>query len=79
MGTHYKHLAKALLMSTHNICFYEEIRKIIPELSPNTPQPIVVGRSVKGYLANSADPDQMPQNAASDQGHMFANSLAIFL
>ena len=30
--------------------------------------PIVVGRPVKGYLANSADPDQMPQNAASDQG-----------
>ena len=27
---------------------------------------IVVGRLVKGYLANSADPDQMPQNAASD-------------
>ena len=23
-------------MSTHNICFYGEIRKIIPELSPNT-------------------------------------------
>ena len=24
-------------MSTHNICFYGEIRKIIPELSQNTP------------------------------------------
>ena len=24
-------------MSTHNICFYGEIRKIIPELSSNTP------------------------------------------
>ena len=24
-------------MSTHNICFYAEIRKIIPELSPYTP------------------------------------------
>ena len=24
-------------MSTHNICFYGEIRKIIPELSPNAP------------------------------------------
>ena len=23
---------KVLLMSTHNICFYEEIRKIIPQL-----------------------------------------------
>ena len=30
--------------------------------------PIVVGRPIKGYLANSADPDQTPQNAASDQG-----------
>ena len=25
-------------------------------------------RPLKGYLANSADPDQTPQNAASDQG-----------
>ena len=24
-------------MSTHNVCFYGEIRLIIPELSPNTP------------------------------------------
>ena len=24
-------------MSTHNICFYGEIRKIIPELSSDTP------------------------------------------
>ena len=30
-------LAEALLMSTHNIYFYGEIRKIIPELSSNTP------------------------------------------
>ena len=27
VGTHKKRLAEALLMSTHNICFYEEIRK----------------------------------------------------
>ena len=24
-------------MSTHNICFYGEIRKIIPKLAPSTP------------------------------------------
>ena len=31
-------LGEALLMSTHNICFYGEIRKQnITELSPNTP------------------------------------------
>ena len=30
--------------------------------------PIVGGRPVKGYLANSADPDQTLQNAASDRG-----------
>ena len=24
-------------MSTYNICFYGDIRKIIPELSPDTP------------------------------------------
>ena len=28
-------------MSTHNICFYGEIRKIIPELSPNTPYQVL--------------------------------------
>ena len=28
MSTHLKHLAEALLMSTHNIWFHEEIRKI---------------------------------------------------
>ena len=37
MGTHKgaERLAEALLMSTHNKCFYGEIRKIISELSPN--------------------------------------------
>ena len=30
-------VTEAHLMSTHNFCFYGEIRKIIPELSPNTP------------------------------------------
>ena len=30
-------------------------------------KPIVVGTPLKGYLANSADPDQTPQKAASDQ------------
>ena len=29
VGTHYKHLGEALLMSTNNICFHAEIRKII--------------------------------------------------
>ena len=30
-------------------------------------------RPAKGTFANSADPDQTPQNAASDQGkHFFA-------
>ena len=28
VGTHYKHLGEALLMSTHDICFHGEIRKI---------------------------------------------------
>ena len=30
--------------------------------------PIVVWRPLKRYLANSADPDQMLQNVAFDQG-----------
>ena len=29
-------------MSTHNICFYGEIRKIVPELSPNTDEVYLV-------------------------------------
>ena len=29
MSTHQKHLREALLTSTHNICFCEEIRKIL--------------------------------------------------
>ena len=28
---------EALLMCTHNICYYEKLRKNIPELSPNNP------------------------------------------
>ena len=37
VGTHYKRLAKALLMSTDNIYFYGELEKTVPELSSNTP------------------------------------------
>ena len=33
VGTYSKRLTKALQSSTHNICFYGGIRKIIPELS----------------------------------------------
>ena len=36
IGAHYNCLAEAILMSTHNISFYEEISKIIPKLSSNT-------------------------------------------
>ena len=28
-GTHQKRLAEALLMSTHNICFHDDIRKAL--------------------------------------------------
>ena len=28
MGAHYNHLAEAILMSTHNIGFYEDLTKI---------------------------------------------------
>ena len=41
VGTHQKRLTEVLLMSTHNICFYGEIRKIIPELSSNTPPQVL--------------------------------------
>ena len=36
-GKMFSSSAEGLLMSTHNICFYGEIREIIPEFSPNTP------------------------------------------
>ena len=32
-----KCLGKVFLMNIHNACFYEELEKIIPELSSNTP------------------------------------------
>ena len=28
VGTHYNRLAKAILMSTHNLCFYGELTKM---------------------------------------------------
>ena len=37
VGTHQRCLTEALLMSTQNICFYGEIRKITSQLSSNTP------------------------------------------
>ena len=36
VDTHKNRLGEAILMSTHYICFYGEISKIIPKLSPNT-------------------------------------------
>ena len=36
MGTHLKCFGEVIQMSTNNICFYREIRKNIPYLSPNT-------------------------------------------
>ena len=38
-------LTKGLQMSTHNICFYGELEKIIPELSSNMPPYQVLWRS----------------------------------
>ena len=36
VGTHWNRLAEAIPMSTHNLCFYRELMKIIFELSSNT-------------------------------------------
>ena len=36
VGTHLNRLTEVILMSTHNICFYEKLTKIILELSSNT-------------------------------------------
>ena len=35
VGVHLNHLTEAILMSTQNIGFYEEISKISPDLSSN--------------------------------------------
>ena len=40
-------------------------------------KPFFLYRPIKGTLANSVDPDQTPQNAASDQGQQFALNTAI--
>ena len=37
-------------MNTHNICFYGEIRKIIPELSPDTVILLLNKSSARKYL-----------------------------
>ena len=42
VGTHSKRLVEAILMSTHNIGFKEEMSKIIPKLSHNYLQIISV-------------------------------------
>ena len=39
-------------MSTHNKCFYGEIRKIIPELSPDTPPSQVLVMSSRYDFSN---------------------------
>ena len=36
IGAHYNRLTEAILMSTHNIGFYEDLTKIIFRLSSNT-------------------------------------------
>ena len=56
-------------MSTHNICFYGEIMKIIPKLSSNTflicstgtgwLYHIVMSHKDAVGMANSVDPDQI--------------------
>ena len=53
-------------MSTHNICFYGELEKIIPDLSPNTPfSTLLLLNMTYPVLANSVDPDQL----ASEELH----------
>ena len=61
--THWNHLAKTMRMSSHNICFGGELRKIVILIYCNNPK-----YWDRRAFANSVDPDQMPQNAASDQG-----------
>ena len=45
-------LTEMLLMSTHNICFYGEIEKIIQELSSNTPPQHVLRTHQAPFLPN---------------------------
>ena len=53
MGTHLKCLIEALQMSTHNICFYGEIRK---KLSHNYHQILLLNKSsARWYFAHAQD------------------------
>ena len=47
VGTLYNRLAEVILMSTHKVCFYGELTKIILQLSPNT---LLIWSSVSNEL-----------------------------
>ena len=65
MGTHEKCLSKYHV-------FYEKIRNVIPELTPNTPPNNSSVTELEVFTlrieTDSVDPDQISQNVASDQG-----------
>ena len=56
-------------MSTHNICFYAELEKIIPELSSNTPPQQVLSLTV-GVLQPS-QPNGIILSEVSLPNHTF--------
>ena len=49
----------------HRRCHFEYIMRIYDVIKYVKPEPIYALRPIKGTLANSVDPDQMPQNAIS--------------
>ena len=69
-GTHLKHLGEALLMCTSNIYFNGEARKIIPEISLNTPP-----YQIYIYLPWNLDRQTWADNLDSDQTAQGLHSL----
>ena len=55
-------------MRLHTYMYERLVPALYPLVCMLFLNPLVPSASIKGTLANSADPDQTPQNAASDQG-----------
>ena len=75
VGTHKNRLGEAFLMSTHNICFYGEQKKIAFELSPNTLLiwPGTVAQSEACPLGMQAVPSSIPTSGTFFHGECHEN------
>ena len=85
VGTHQEHLGKSLLMSTNNICFHLEIRKLLTLKTSRKPESenvvclcrllyiLAIISNLFRIQANSVDPDQTaPRGAVWSGSTLFA-------